>query len=165
VLIAVVVFSALVVWGAEANIDYAINMDYVYQKDGDKWVTYNWLNETQINGTFIEVECVNRGGFTGSFSLLVTFTNATVATAAAEPYELINGTTAKLSYQLGGNEAHSRDVYFTINGDAKSFRVSFTVESNQLLLRSDATLFHMSFLGNTADYEYWDNQFVPNAHN
>ncbi len=164
VLVWVVVLSAIVVWAAEANIDYGINMDYVYQKDGNEWVTLNWLNETQMNGTFINIKCLNRGTFTGSFILLVTFTNASVATDTTEPYEVINNTTAKLSYQLGGHEAHSRDVYFTINDDVKSFRVSFSVESSQLLLRSDATLFHMGFLGNSADYRYRDNRFVPNAH-
>ena len=101
--VGVLAFSAIVVWATEANIDYGIIPEYLYQKDGDKWVTLNWENETQKTGTFINIICRNRGAFSGSFSLFVTFTNASVATATDEPYEVINSNTAKLSYQLDGH--------------------------------------------------------------
>ncbi len=159
--IGIILVSALVVWAAEANIDYGINTDYVYQKEDDQWVTLNWLNGTKINGTFIEIECLNRGGFAGSFSLSLTFTNASVVQATVEPYEVVGSNTARLSFQLDGHEAHSRAVYFTLDGDVRGFSVSFSLESNQLLLRSDATILRMQTTNDTLYYDYFDNRLEP----
>jgi hypothetical protein len=149
VLIGVIAISASLVWLTEADIRYGFNMDYEFQMKDGQWVTVNWIDNQQMNGTFVNIECGNRGYSSGSFSLIVTFTNATFS-ATAEPYEQINSTTAKISYTLAANEARSTNVYFTINDGVKSFLVSVWFESGQVFQRSTES----NWLGiNTLDYE------------
>jgi hypothetical protein len=158
-LIFVVAVSAVSVWLTEANIRYAFNVDYSYQKDGDQWVTVDSVNDKQMNGTFININCSDYGYFEGSFSLIVTFKNATFSTATARPYEQVNGTTTKFSYKLLAGESRSTDVYFTIDDNATSFLISLWFESSQVFLRSSEG----NWLGvNTLYYEYWNetNSYV-----
>jgi hypothetical protein len=150
-LITVVAVSAVLVWLTEANIRYAFNVDYSYQKDGGRWVTVDSINDKQMNGTFVNIECKNHGYFEGSFNLIVTFTNAMFSTTTAKPYEQVNGTTAKFSYKLLAGESRDTDVYFTIDDNATGFLISLWFESSQIFLRSSEG----NWLGvNTLYYEY-----------
>ena len=157
-LIVIVAVSAGLVRLTMANIRYWFNVDYAYQADGDQWVTVDRINDKQMSGTFITVECRNNGYLDGSFNLIVTFTNATLATTN-EPCQQINSTTAKLPHQLGANETRSTDVYFTIDEGAERFLISLWFESSQVLIRSSEG----NWLGiNTLYYEYDEegNEFL-----
>jgi hypothetical protein len=81
-------------------------MDYEFQMKNGQWVTVNWIDNEQMNGPLINIDCVNRGYSSGSFSLIVTVTNETFSTTA-EPYEQINSITARILHTLGANETRA----------------------------------------------------------
>ncbi len=133
--VGLVVVAAGVVWLTEPYISYGTNSDYEYRLIGNRWVTFNWIEENQSDGTLINILCYNRGSFTGKYDLLVTFVNATFATTV-EPFERVNSTTARISYELGSHEARSSDIYFAINEGVKGFAYSLWFDPKQLFIAS-----------------------------
>jgi hypothetical protein len=155
-----VTLLAGVIWLTEPYISYGINQDYGYRLDSNRWITFNWISGNQSDGTLINILCFNRGSFTGRYDLLVSFANATFATTV-EPFERVNSTTARVSYELGSHEARSSDVYFTIDEGVTGFAYSVWFEPGQLFIAS--------VLGNIHDVNTFyfvldasSGTFVPN---
>ncbi len=134
-IVGLVVIGGGIVWLTEPYISYGTNSDYEYRLNGNRWVTFNWLEENQSDGTLINIFCYNRGSFTGKYALLITFVNATFATTM-EPYEKVNSTTARILYELGSHEARSSDVYFAIDDGVEGFAYSLWFEPSQLFIAS-----------------------------
>ncbi len=127
------VLLASIVGLTEPFISYGVNSDYEYRLVGNQWITFNWIEENQSDGTLINILCFNRGSFMGKYDLLVTFVNATFATTV-EPFERVNSTTARISYELGSNEARSTDLYFSIEKGVTGFDYSVWFEPRQLFI-------------------------------
>lgn len=135
ILIGLVAVAASVIWLSEPYISYGINQDYGYRLDSNRWITFNWISGNQSDGTLINILCFNRGSFVGRYDLLVSFANATFATTV-EPFERVNSTTTRISYELGSREARSTDVYFTIDEGVTGFVFSIWFEPEQLFIAS-----------------------------
>ncbi len=131
----ILVLSASIVWLTEPVISYGLNSDYEYRLVDNRWTTFNWIEENQSDGTLINILCFNRGSFTGKYDLLVTFVNATFTTTV-EPFERVNSTTARISYELNSHEGRSTDVYFEIDKGATGFDYSIWFEPEQLFIDS-----------------------------
>ncbi len=129
VLIAVILAASFfAVYFTEASVNYSQGTSYLYQKQGDSWVTLDYNNNKLFNGSYLTVYCQNRGYFdSASFNLIVTLTNATFSP---------NSFTAKIAYSLHDKEVHSTDLQFFINSNATGFGILIALQPNSIFMRS-----------------------------
>jgi hypothetical protein len=145
------VTSIAIVYFTEASVNYSFN-PCVYQKVGNYWFTatdyYNQSNPL-INGTFITIECQNKGLFDATFNIVIYLTNATFSEKSLLPSQFVDSNTVKLSYSLHSQERTHTDVNFTVNSDAVGFDISMQFQTNQLLIRHIVTNW-----GGQSDFQY-----------
>lgn len=123
-------------WSSEASINYGLDLDYKYQRQDNDWFTVDWTNNIQMNGTFISIDMGNAGYFAGTFSITVTFMNATFSTKTQQPYQQINNNVVRLTYTLRHYEEAQPNVYFDIDENAKGFTISLSIEYATAFMRS-----------------------------
>jgi uncharacterized protein (UPF0333 family) len=142
----------------EADIHFAQSIA-VYEKENDHWIT-RFNEDDRVNGTFTNVHGGNYGSWEGSFSLVLTFTNATFSPLTPQPYQRISDTVVKFSFTLQKDERKYADVYFTIDENAASFSLKLDFEPAQPFIRST------NVNGQTTLEYYWwpqENAFYPNT--
>jgi hypothetical protein len=152
-----VALSIMGLWFFGADIRYARGIA-IYEKKGDQWITR--YNDEPFNGTFTTVHCGNIGLWEGSFSIVLTFTNATVSPETSQPYQKVSDTVAKLSYKLQKDEWQDSVVCFTIGENVTGFSIKLELESSQPFIRS------INNNGQTVmDYilSPQENAFLPNT--
>ena len=131
-----VVASIAIVYFSESSIKYSLYW-YSYQKIGNQWHTIESHNDSNASypETFTRIDCQNNGLFEGTFTIIVSLTNASFSEHSFQPPQLINSSTVKLSYTLNGLEKNYTNVYFTINSSATRFVISIAFQTNQLFMR------------------------------
>jgi hypothetical protein len=158
ILIASIALSSIgITWFLEGDIHYSQSIA-VYEKEGDQWVTRH--DGERENGAFTQIACGNYGFWESSFSLVLTFTNATFSAETSQPYQKISDTVVKFSYTLQKDEWAYTDVYFTIGEKIISFSLKLELEPAQPFIRST------NLNGQTAVDYNWDpqeNAFLPNT--
>jgi hypothetical protein len=112
------------------NVDYWLDTNYHYTKEGQNWVTINRAGNT--SGTFMPITCMNGGLMTVTFQVTILFSGATFSTQTALPYEQISANSAKFTFTLASLEQKKVDVYFSIQNDT-AFSASLSISSGQLL--------------------------------
>jgi hypothetical protein len=125
----------LFLYSVEPAVNYSLNA-YSYRKVDGNWCMINYLNSQTYNQTFTTLHCKNSGVFNASYSVIVTFSNANVTQNPSHPYEIIDGTTAKLSYTLQSQEIADRDVCFSVDSNITSFEITISLQTGQFFMRS-----------------------------
>jgi hypothetical protein len=140
-------------WFNEASINYGFNLDYIYQRQGINWFTVDLSNNNRMNDTFVNFGMANVGYLAGTFSITVTFTNATFSTKTEQPYQEVGNNVVKFTYTLHHYEESQANVYFIIEENVTSFTISLNMEHGQPFMRStENNPFGMS----TLSY-FWDS--------
>ena len=115
-------------------IDFWLDPSYYFLKEGEGWVTVNSINNASAPGTFTPINCKNNGLLPATFEITAVFSGAAFSNDTPMPYEKINETAAKFTFELGGNQEKKADVYFSILNETR-FTISLSITSNQALLR------------------------------
>ncbi len=95
-----------------------------YRKIRDNWNNFNYSSNQTSSQIFTTFHCQNKGGFDVSFTVLLTLTNARFNQTNNQSYKLVNDTTAKISFNLHGQERADTDVYFLVDSNAIYFKIS-----------------------------------------
>jgi hypothetical protein len=117
----------------ESSVDYWLQT-YSYRVVDNKWVSI--YGDTTYNQTFTTVHCQNRGLLEASYTFTVTFRNANVTINPNQPYQIIGGTTAKITQNLMAQEKSDTNVYFSLDSITSNFTISITIQANQFFMRS-----------------------------
>lgn len=117
-----------------SDVDFWLDPNCYYQKTAGDWGTFNYANNSCLNGTYIPINCKNNGALTATFVITIVFTDASFSTNTPSPYQPINNTAAKFSFTLNSHQEKNTNVYFTIE-NTTYFTVSLSLKTNQSLLR------------------------------
>jgi hypothetical protein len=136
--VAVALTSVEFLWVNEASVSYGLNVDLYYQRQGTELFTVDWSNNSRTSGTHLSITISNGGYLDGTFSLVVSFTNATVSEKNQYPNQQVDGDTIKLIYTLRQHEKVTPSIHFNINTNVSAFVVTIGVENGQLFMKSQS---------------------------
>lgn len=125
----------------EASIGYNLGKNDYYFESGSKWVN---------------IYCSNgQGKNDGSFSLVVTFHNATFSAATEQQYQKVDNSTVKFFFTLRGGEQASKQVFFTINQHVAGFSIELTLEKQSLIMNTISYYsINLRYIWNMTQQEY-----------
>lgn len=120
VVVAVVAIVVVVIAGvgavsySEASINYWLVSPYT---------TWGKDNSLTIN-------CQNTGHLSGTFDLMLAFTNAHFSSKTSLPYNLVDSQTVKFTFTLRPGETQSRQAWFIIDNNVSDFYLSLSFQQN-----------------------------------
>jgi len=137
------------------SVDYYLNPNCIYQKQGDSWATVI-NNGGSSPGTVMQLTCKNNGLLWVTVEIVVTFSGANFSTDTPTPFERISDASAKFVFNLGSFEQKSANIYFNIT-DSESFTISLSLMNNPLFSRVVDPLKHPNLP--SIDYSYRELNF------
>jgi len=108
--------------------------------------------------------CENVGHMTGTFDLVLSFTNAHVSMKTSPPYELVDDRTAKFTFTLQPGERQSRQMWFIIDGNVSDFYIYLALQQNDgnfLVRSSSGGVSTVSYQRDNADSNFTMRTFAP----
>jgi hypothetical protein len=106
----------------------------------------------------------NNGHLTGTFDLVLSFTNAHISMKTSPPYQLIDSQTVKFAFTLQPGEKKSRQMWFIIDGSVSDFYIYLSFQQNDgnfLIRSSPGGVNTVSYQKDVADSNFTMSTFAP----
>jgi hypothetical protein len=78
----------------------------------------------------LTINCQNTGHLSGTFDLMLAFTNAHFSLKTSLPYNLVDSQTVKFTFTLRPGENQSRQAWFIIDNNVSDFYLSLSFQQN-----------------------------------
>jgi hypothetical protein len=144
----IVIAGVGVEWYSEASINY--------------WLVSAYTTNAKDNP--VAVYCENTGHLSGTFDLVLSFTNAHFSQKTSLPYQLINDYTVKFTFTLQPGEKQSRQAWFIIDQNVSDFYLYLSFEQNNgnfLVKSGSGGVNSISYQKDTGDANYTIRTVAP----
>jgi hypothetical protein len=124
-----------------------------------------WLMSTQstwAQDNMVTMIAENRGFTTGTFDLMLKFSNAHFSQKTSPPYTKVDDQTVKFTFTLQPGEQQNRTAWFIINQNVTDFGVSISFQPSGILMHGEpGGVDYVSYQKDEASGNFTLHTFVP----